>query len=182
MDVIKLNNHDSVILKGLFSSKGKLPKTYFFSRILLTKAKIIDKIGQDEKWMKQLTSKYDCTKCTTDIKKYHKYIIEDVLNCVRVEKDFFNLQLSFKLVITEFYKSGISNYIKEGGIGGYVTDGDLRYKIVIYGIRKKDCLMLNSGDTINVKGNLIQTSLGRADQNEFISHDLITLNNCVLLK
>lgn len=180
-DAIKLNNHDSIIVKGVFSSRPKTSKSIWFSQILIKEAQITQ-ISQDSKWQTELKSEYNCPNCTTDVKKYHDYIVEDILNSIRSEKSFLNKPLSFTLTITEFHKENIRNYIKKGGIGGYVNDGTLKHKIVIYGILQKDQMNLSIGDTIRVTGNLAQSDGSRFADSENNSYDLITLKNCVIKK
>lgn len=180
-DAIKLNNHDSITVKGVFSSRPKTSKNIWFSQILIKKVQIIHS-SPDNRWQNELKSEHNCKDCTTDIKKYNDYIVDDILNSLRSEKNFLNKPLNLTLVITEFHKEGIRNYIKKGGIGGFVTDGKLKHKIVIYGIQPKDYLNLSVGDTINVTGLLIQADGDRATVAENNSYDLITLKNCILKK
>jgi hypothetical protein len=180
-DVINLNNHDSIIVKGIFSSRGTVNKSYWFERILLKKAKIIKIVSKDTNWINTISLKYICKKCTTDLKKYSEYIIEDILNSIRAGDKFLNKSLSFNMVISDFNKNDTKNNLKDG-IGGYVSEDGLNYKIVVYGILKNDYINLNIGDTIHVIGNLIQSSGNRFAASENNSYDLITLQKCVLIK
>ena len=113
---------------------------------------------------------------------YHDYIIEDILNSIRSEKNFLNKPLTFSITISEFYKENIRNYIKNGGIGGFVTDGDIKHKIVIYGISQKDQINLIVGDKIQVTGNLSQSEGNRFASSENNNYNLITLKNCLISK
>ncbi len=102
-DAIQLNNHDSIIVKGIFSSRPKTSKNIWFSQILLKKVQVTQ-ISQDIKWQNELKSEHNCQDCATDIKKYHDYIIEDIINSVRSQKNFLNKPLSFTVTISEFHK------------------------------------------------------------------------------
>ncbi len=85
-------------------------------------------------------------------------------------------------VLSEGTPENIRNYIKKDGIGGFVTDGKIKHKIVIYGILPKDQMKLSIGDTIMVTGSLTQSDGNRFSVSENNNYDLITLKNCTLKK
>lgn len=179
--LLKLNNHDSILVKGVFSSRPKTSKNIWFSQILIKKTQITQ-LSRDLSWQDELRAEHNCQECAPGIKKYNEYVVEDILNSARSEKSHLNKPLTIKFEISSFYKENIKNFIKKYGIAGQVSDGTQSYKIVVYDIPRKDQLNMNIGDTIIVTGNLVQSDGNRFAVSENNKYDLITLRNCTWKK
>jgi len=181
-DVIKLNNNDSIVVKGVFSGRGTDSKQWDGNDVLIKNAQLIQIINSDENFKKQITDMYGCDKCVTDLKIYYDYVIEDIMNSIRSQKKYIGKSIDIFVTITEFYKPNIRNYIHNGGVGGAIADGGHKNKIVFYGFTPAQLNKLNIGDTIHIKGNLTQTELGRMANPTFTDYSMVTLTNCVLVK
>jgi len=127
-------------------------------------------MSNDNEWVNKITAEFRCENCTTDVKKYNEYIIEDLLNGLKAEKKYINQPFTFTMVIKEFGRGKNQNPIDEGGIGGRVGEGQFKYDIAVYGIPKDDLLKLNLGDTVRFTGNLIHTDSGSNGCGRFISY------------
>ena len=163
-DALKLNAGDSIVVQGTLSGRGEAANSTNWDGkdVLLRKAKILQVIGADSKLIDDAKYKYDCPDCTTDLKKFHDYVVEIVANHIRAQKEYIDKPLTITITVKEFRKASVGR--NDAGFVGYAYDGPYRNKITVVGMDPKDQNKINIGDEIVVKGNLIAPMVGMSEE------------------
>ena len=165
-EALKLNACDSILVQGTLSGRGTDANSTNWDGkdVLLRKSKILQVISSDGKQIDEAKEKYDCPDCTTDLKKFHDYVVEGVANHLRAHKEYIDKPLTITMTVKEFRKASVGR--DDAGFIGYAYDGPYRNKITVIGMDAKEQNKISIGDEIMVKGNLIAPKINMSEEEQ----------------